>query len=151
MQLKQHHEEHEGQKVLASPFLLSSLPIAGSQYLSFMPFEVHKGSEEQNSEALSVTIPRELRGRSEIVVFLCRRPIRGLIWWSGCARPRVCWDLFSFLTEVGPLDPLLPLCMQNLRITHRQLPPWEQQLVEAQSTLFNNELFEQVGYQVALF
>ena len=69
----------DNQCLLYHSFFLLLPIIAGSQYLSFMPFEVHKGSQEQDSEAVSVTVPRELRGRSEIVVFLCERPIRGLI------------------------------------------------------------------------
>ena len=59
------------------PALYIFLP-AGSQYGSAATFEVHKGLEEGNKrEVMSVTIPHELRGRSEILVFLGDRPVRG--------------------------------------------------------------------------
>ena len=51
---------------------------AGSPYIQVATFEVYKG-EGVSSEAISVKIPRELRGRSEILVFLSNKPVRGTV------------------------------------------------------------------------
>ena len=50
--------------------------IAGSLYTQSVQFEVHKGTEESD-DILSVIVPQELRGQSEIVVFLSDSPVRG--------------------------------------------------------------------------
>lgn len=57
-----------------------SFPLAGSQYAGVVTFEVQKGEglERGTGEIVSVTIPRELRGRSEIAVFLSKLPVKGI-------------------------------------------------------------------------
>ena len=52
---------------------------AGSNYANFVPFEVSKGDSLSVGEGgtVSVSVPRDLRGRSEIVVFLSQEPVRG--------------------------------------------------------------------------
>lgn len=51
--------------------------LAGSLYAQSVQFEVHKGIENTN-DILSVVVPQELRGRSEVVIFLADRPIKGM-------------------------------------------------------------------------
>lgn len=46
-------------------------------YAQSVQFEVHKGIENTN-DILSVVVPQELRGRSEVVIFLADRPIKGM-------------------------------------------------------------------------
>ena len=41
-------------------------------------FEVSKKEGGTGQEVIEVTIPRELRGRSEIVVFISEQPVEGL-------------------------------------------------------------------------
>uniref|UniRef100_A0A1X7SM99 Uncharacterized protein n=1 Tax=Amphimedon queenslandica TaxID=400682 RepID=A0A1X7SM99_AMPQE len=48
---------------------------ADSLYAQSVQFEVHKGIEGTN-DILSVVVPQELRGRSEVVIFLADRPIK---------------------------------------------------------------------------
>ena len=61
-------------------------PVAGSSYSGTVSFDVikHKPKEagssvsaDSASDAIGVTIPRELRGRSEVLVFLSPEPVRG--------------------------------------------------------------------------
>ena len=54
-------------------------PPAGSQYTGVVMFEVQKGTGlgEGSGGVISVTVPRELRGRSEIAVFLSEVPVKG--------------------------------------------------------------------------
>lgn len=49
-------------------------------YVPSVSFEVHKGDRAggKEGEVARVTIPWELRGRSEIIIFLADRPIRGI-------------------------------------------------------------------------
>ena len=58
-----------------------SFPLAGSQYAGVVTFEVQKGEglEGKSGKIVSVTIPRELRGRSEIAVFLSELPVKGTL------------------------------------------------------------------------
>ena len=55
------------------------LPPAGSLYAGVVMFEVQKGTgvSEGSGGVISVTVPRELRGRSEIAVFLSEVPVKG--------------------------------------------------------------------------
>ena len=60
--------------------LLSS--IAGSLYTQSVQFEVHKGVEGSSDDTgsgdiLSVVVPQELRGKSEVVIFISDEPVRG--------------------------------------------------------------------------
>lgn len=57
---------------------VSLLPPGGSSYAQLVPFELRKGSEG-SGEILTVIVPQELRGRSEVVVFLSDRPVRGIL------------------------------------------------------------------------
>lgn len=59
---------------------------AGSAYIGAVPFDVtkHKPSEagtgtpaDSATDVIAVTIPREWRGRSEVLVFLSPEPVRG--------------------------------------------------------------------------
>uniref|UniRef100_A0A1X7UHV1 Uncharacterized protein n=1 Tax=Amphimedon queenslandica TaxID=400682 RepID=A0A1X7UHV1_AMPQE len=67
-------------------------------------------------------VPQELRGRSEVVIFLADRPIK----------------------EVVSLDSLLPSCFIELHKQQLVLTPWEQILKSVQNVFFNEELFAQV-------
>lgn len=62
--------------------------IAGSSYFGSTSFDVTKTrlkdpetvsepSSDATTDAISVTIPRELRGNSEILIFLSPEPVRG--------------------------------------------------------------------------
>ena len=62
--------------VIFDESLLSLFIAAGSLYAQSVQFEVHKGTEGTN-DILSVVVPQELRGRSEVVIFLADRPIKG--------------------------------------------------------------------------
>uniref|UniRef100_A0A1X7TM93 Uncharacterized protein n=2 Tax=Amphimedon queenslandica TaxID=400682 RepID=A0A1X7TM93_AMPQE len=95
--------------------------VTGSIYAQSVQFEVHKGIEGTN-DILSVVVPQELRGRSEVVIFLADRPIK----------------------EVVSLDSLLPSCFIELHKQQLMLTPWEQILKSGQNVLFNEELFAQV-------
>lgn len=71
--------------------------------VSALQFEVHKreGLGTDLGNILSITIPRELRGRSEVVVFISDKPVRGKRWW---------WQglvaLFHHQSQWIPLTPL---------------------------------------------
>ncbi|KAL5463643.1 hypothetical protein EMCRGX_G032558 [Ephydatia muelleri] len=88
-----------------------------------LQFEVHKreGLGIDLGNILSITIPRELRGRSEVVVFISDKPVREVDSLSAIPKP-----------------PLLANQQQ------KTLPLWEEKLVAAQNILFNQELFFQL-------
>jgi mediator of RNA polymerase II transcription subunit 17 len=94
---------------------------AGSLYTQSVQFEVHKGTEGSGN-ILSVVVPQELRGQSEIIIFLADKPVR----------------------KVGMINSLLPACFVELRKRRMLLTSWEQKLVSAQNVLFNEELFAQL-------
>ena len=127
--------------------------------ISALQFEVHKreGLGTDLGNILSITIPRELRGRSEVVVFISDKPVRGKVrMLQGVGRD---WHSFiivlnefllqtfppppPFLVEVDSLSaiPKPPLLANQQQKT---LPLWEEKLVAAQNILFNQELFFQV-------
>ena len=56
---------------------MSPLVPAGS-LVRPMFFEVSKKEGGTGQEVIEVTIPRELRGRSEIAVFISDQPVKGL-------------------------------------------------------------------------
>ena len=56
------------------------LRAAGSLYAHPAWFEVHKG----DSEEIRVVIPRELRGRSEVLVYLHDNPVKGTAYTLSC-------------------------------------------------------------------
>ena len=129
---------------------------AGSLYAQSVQFEVHKGIEGTN-DILSVVVPQELRGRSEVVIFLADRPIKG----NGishdyhvhvmCLYQCVCTCTCTiFVPEVVSLDSLLPSCFIELHKQQLMLTPWEQILKSAQNVLFNEELFAQVQYCIII-
>ena len=49
---------------------------AGSLYTQSVQFEIHKGNKG-SGDILSVVVPQELRGRSEVVIFLSNVPVKG--------------------------------------------------------------------------
>ena len=115
--------------------LLSLFIRAGSLYAQSVQFEVHKGIEGTN-DILSVVVPQELRGRSEVVIFLADRPIKG----NGishdyhvhvmCLYQCVCTCTCTiFVPEVVSLDSLLPSCFIELHKQQLMLTPWEQILL----------------------
>lgn len=83
-------------------------------------FAVHKGDKEP----IVVTLPREIQGKSELLVFLEPHPVKNI----SKAQQR------SF---IGYLD--------DLHGKHLALPPWEQKLKAAQKVIFNHELFSQLS------
>ena len=81
--------------------------------ISALQFEVHKreGLGTDLGNILSITIPRELRGRSEVVVFISDKPVRGKVrMLQGVGRD---WHSFiivlnEFLLQTFPPPPSLP-------------------------------------------
>lgn len=78
--------------------------------ISALQFEVHKreGLGTDLGNILSITIPRELRGRSEVVVFISDKPVRGKVrMLQGVGRD---WHSFiivlnEFLLQTSPSLP----------------------------------------------
>lgn len=106
-------------------------------YTQSVQFEIHKGNKE-SGDILSVVVPQELRGRSEVVIFLSNVPVKG----NNINKINTLMRLHPL--EVGALDPLLPSCFIELQKKRLLLTSWEQKLLSAQNVLFNEELFAQV-------
>lgn len=90
---------------------------------SALQFEVHKqeGLGGEPGNILSITIPRELRGRSELVVFISDKPVREVESLGLILKPQ--------LMATGQQQKALSVC--------------EEKLAAAQNVLFNQELFFQ--------
>ena len=61
---------------------LHTLPVAGSTYSGTVSFDVSKyssGASADSAATISVTIPREFRGKSEVLVFLSPEPVQGTV------------------------------------------------------------------------
>ena len=48
------------------------------------------GLSSEGGGVISVTVPRNLRGRSEILVFLADQPVRGVVYTSYISSHNVC-------------------------------------------------------------
>ena len=59
-------------------FVIIICSVAGSLYTQAVQFEVRKGTETSGN-ILSVIVPQELRGRSEVVIFLADKPVKGTV------------------------------------------------------------------------
>lgn len=100
-------------------------------------FAVHKGDKEP----IIVTLPREIQGKSELLVFLEPHPVKSknsnlFTLVLSCVHML---DISKAQQRsfIGYLD--------DLHGKHLALPPWEQKLKAAQKVIFNHELFSQVN------
>jgi len=106
-------------------------------------FGVHKGDSDQG--AIVVTIPRELQGNSELVVFLGLHPVKSKKYHIIILIVHL--SFFCVIEVSQAQRQKLIGYLDSLHGKHKCLPPWEQQLKIAQKVLFNHELFMQVcGY-----
>lgn len=103
------------------------------------------------TDVVSVTIPRELRGRSEVLVFLSPEPVQGQC--SVTVSIIIQLPMVMFCADTAEIPPLSafppPLTVKQLSEQRGATSSADLQLITAQNMLFNQELFAHVSIRTS--